>query len=299
MFQVEEDDEVLQSTIAESAHEIIQKYHDYENAAELVTTLKFIARKPRTIAEKVRNADTAIMIKNINKADDNQEKWFQALLANFQSTQDKDVLKCIMNWSNLCNEDDVVRLLNIYVQNHDKEIKEVVLKSASTLTLEKLMTVCTRHFYTNKFSHVLSDNIEQELTTLINNNECSDLTRNLLFLFLQNPEQVLLLLYKMCLSSSYIESLNHFFDCIKEISKIDYIGISILHKEILSNRICEKNVEQHVKLFKTLWKVGFLNEDIIWNKLFHGLLKDFKENRFENLEFLLEVILVSFYFSCM
>lgn len=56
--------------------------------------LKSIARKPKTIAERIQEADSSMMVKMVDEAGEHQILWFRALL-NMQLLSDVKVIECV------------------------------------------------------------------------------------------------------------------------------------------------------------------------------------------------------------
>lgn len=56
--------------------------------------LKSIARKPKTIAERIQEADSSTIVKMVDDAGEHQILWFRALL-NMQALSDVKVIECV------------------------------------------------------------------------------------------------------------------------------------------------------------------------------------------------------------
>lgn len=80
--------------VASSAYLVVEKYQNNKLATELVTMLKSIARRPKTIAERIQEADVSTIIKMVDDAGEHQILWFRALL-NTQTLSDVKVIECV------------------------------------------------------------------------------------------------------------------------------------------------------------------------------------------------------------
>ncbi|KAJ8933257.1 hypothetical protein NQ314_014138, partial [Rhamnusium bicolor] len=238
---INEDDQPLQSTISEKAYLVVEKYQKYEEAEELISMLNMIAKKPKTLAERIKEADISMLINKIYKNDQDQKSWFQALL-NTPIFRNNEAVKCVDVWAHLCDENDVTRLLNLSIQSNNAEAKKLAIKCASTLNLEKLILVSIRHFYENKFKNILNEDIEPQLMVIFNKvNEMTniedDFVKEISLLLLQNPKVVFAYLYNECLKNIfYTNCLRDTFSNIKEIAKIENIGADILKDVMLKNK---------------------------------------------------------------
>lgn len=303
MFQIDEEEENLQCSVSEKAYLVIETFHKSNEAAELVSMLGAIAKKPLSITELVQKSDMSTIIKMINKEDCNQEKWFRALFTT-QVFKNKEALNCINRWAHLCNEDDVTLLLNLNTQTNDEEFRKLIVKCATCLSLEKLMVVCTKHFYRNKFSHILDEYIGPSITTLFNKlNEnkllLSDLEKDLILLLLKNPLAFFIHIISECVKNKfYTDCMSVTFERIKEISKIDNIGI-VLMKEVMNKIIPNsQNITNYTYLFVKLYAIGYFTlEDLILKILFPIIKQSNEEGRLEEVINVLQIITVKYCFN--
>lgn len=287
--------------MSEKAYEVIESYHKRNETAELVIMLGAIAKKPLSISELLQKSDTPTIIKMIDKADCNQEKWFRALFTT-QVSKNKEALNCINRWAHLCNEDDVTLLLNLNTQSGNEELRKIIIKCSTCLSLDKLMAVCTKHFYRNKFSHVLDENIGPSITILFNKlNQngllSDDLQKDIILLLLKNPLVFLTHIKSECAKNKfYTDCMSATFERIKEISKIDNIGV-VSMKEVLNEVTCNsQNITNYAYLFLKLREIGYFNlEDIILKILFPVIKQQSEEGHLEEVLSLLQVITVSIF----
>ncbi|KAJ8985405.1 hypothetical protein NQ317_017031 [Molorchus minor] len=201
--EIDEDDEPLQNIISEKAYLVVEKYQKYEEAKELLTMLVSMARKPKTLTElKTRQVG------------------FQALL-NTEIFNNNKAVECVYTCAHMCTEDNVTRLLNLCIQTHNIEANKLAIKCASTLNLEKLILVITRHYYKNKFNQ-----IPMQMTVLSKIFACC-CYRILQFFFG--------FIYDECLKNVfYTTCLKDTFSVIKEIAEIDRIGkLTIFPKDVV------------------------------------------------------------------
>lgn len=299
MFQIEEDEKILQLSVSEKAYLVIESYHKYNKASELISMLGTFARKPLSLNELIQRADVTTVIRMVDKKDNNQEAWFKALFTT-QVFKNKEALDCIGRWPNLCNEDDLTLLLNLNVQKNDEEFHKLIIKCATCLNLEKLKIVCTRHFYRNKFSHVLNANIEPSLTILFNKlNESnllfSDLPKEVILLLLQNPIVVLTYIKNECvINKFYTDCLIDTFVKIKEISQIDDVGIMSMTEVLSKNTLNSQNVVNYAYLFRKLQDIlYFTKEDVVITILLPFMKQCHTDGRLEQLTHFLQIFIVS------
>lgn len=78
-LQINEGDEVLQSVISGKAYLVLEKYQKNKMTRELVSMLGNIARKPKTLAQRIMEADIAGKICMVDENDQHQMFWFRAL----------------------------------------------------------------------------------------------------------------------------------------------------------------------------------------------------------------------------
>nr|XP_023018014.1 uncharacterized protein LOC111507024 [Leptinotarsa decemlineata] len=295
--EIEEDEEILQTVISGKAYMVTEEYQKYPEAKELIGMLGQIAKKPLTLTELIHKADVRTMIRNVNKVNKDQRNWFKALLGT-NIFKDKAALECVKSWYHLCSEDDVSLLLDLCVNMNNFEHKEIVLKCAATLPVEKLVLVATRHFHKHKFVNMASEGIEDALTVIFNklndksSNVSEDLTGDLVFLLLQSPELVLSCLFSECLKSTFHTAcLKHTFSLIREIAKINSIGVTILHGVIERNVPSSQNVDNYMELFRNLVDTELFSNKVMILKVFYPLLKKFYEGKcFEELSYSIQIL---------
>lgn len=301
MFQIEEDGVTLQRLVSEKAYLVIESYHKFNEASELISMLGAIAKKPLSLTELIQKSDLAIIIKMINKKDNDQVAWFRALFTT-QVFKNKEALDCINRWAHLCGEDEVTLLLNLSVQTNKENFHKLIIKCASCLDVEKLLLVCTRHFYRNKFSHVLNANIGPSLTLIFNKlteNQflLDDLAKEVILLLLQNPMLVFTYINNECVRNKfYTDCLIDTFDKIKEISKIDSVGI-VSMKEVLNKNISNsQNEANFAYLLKELYNIEyFTNEEIVLKILLPSMKQCYDERRLEELINVMQIFMVSIF----
>lgn len=258
-----------------------------------------IAKKPLSITELIQTSDASVIIKMIDKNDDNQKTWFRALFTT-QVVKNKEALNCIQRWAHLCSEDDVTLLLNLSIQTNTDELHQLVIKCATCLDLEQLMLVLTRHFYRNKFSHVLNSNIGPSLTIIFNklNDKkllMDDLVKEILLLLLQNPVEVFTYITNECVKNKfYTDCLIETFDKIKEIAKIDHVGIASVKEVLDKYGINSQNRGNYAYLFKKMHEIDyFTTEDIMLRILLPCIKKWYEGECLNELSNILQTLIVS------
>ncbi|CAH1100977.1 unnamed protein product [Psylliodes chrysocephalus] len=291
------DDEILQIAVANKAYLVLQTYQKYPEASELISMLGILARKPKSLTEQIYEADINTIIKKINKKDQDQTSWFRALLKT-QIFENKKALECVRTWSHLCNENDVSVLLNWCIKLHTEESVSVFIRCASNLTLEELKIVATSHFYKNKFLNLATTDVEENLTRMLNKfkedaDMENDLTKDVLILFIQQPEVVLSYLYKECLKNNfYLKILTGTFDSIKEIVKIIDMGSNVFLNVARDNAPNSNNLNNYIELLKTLNEIHYFTNDDILLKILNSMLnKCYCDKLLEELDLVLQMFL--------
>lgn len=289
----------MQRSVSEKAYLVIESYHERNEAAELVSMLGAIAKKPLSISELVQTSDMPTIIKMINKEDCNQKKWFRTLFTT-QVSKNKEALNCINQWAHLCNEDDVTLLLNLNTQINNEEFRKLIIKCAACLSLDKLMAVCSKHFYRNRFSHILDENIGPSMTILFNklneNKLLDDLVKDSILLLLKNPLFFLTHIISECVKNTfYTDCMIVTFERIKEISKIDNVGVATM-KEVMSKPDSNyKNLMNCAYLFSKLYEIGYFTlEDILLKILFPIIKQQIEEECLGKVLYVLHIITVKY-----
>lgn len=261
-----------------------------------------IAKKPKTLSERIQVADIKMIIKKVHVKDADQKAWFQALLAT-QIFNSNDAMKCVDTWAHLCNKNDVARLLHLSCQSENEAAKNLTLKCASTLNLEELILIMTRYFYENKFSGLLpgSEKVEFQLKLIFNKmNGQMDVDENFIkdmcLLMLQNPSTVLKGIYSECLRNQcYTKYYKKLFVSIKNMMNINDFGVGILSQVISNVQPNADNVNNYIALLLVLQEIDYLTNSKIINGLLLPLLDQFRhEKGFEQLGYVLQIFLVSF-----
>nr|CAH7752908.1 unnamed protein product [Callosobruchus chinensis] len=298
--EIEQDDENLQTVIANKAYIVTEHFQGYPDAVELSAMLKTISRKPKTLTEQVREADIPKLIKNINKENRDQKVWFEALLSNSQLLDDKKALDCVQKYTSLCGESDIFHLLDLFAQTKKAALKKIIIDSSRNLSLDRLMSVMVKHFYRNKFECILSDDTEAQLTVIFNKiseTKCpvQNLQREVSLLLLQSPKAVIRFLYQECLKSSLCTKLlKGSFANLKEIAKINDVGVYVLNEVIKEDLPGPGNVKNYTELLKMLIELDYFSNETAWQKILWPLLKYSQEGQnWHCLNCTLEIILDS------
>ncbi|RZB39771.1 uncharacterized protein BDFB_006775, partial [Asbolus verrucosus] len=192
--------------------------------------------------------------------------------------------------------EDVSRLLNMSTHTKDIEAKKMVIKCASTLELDELIMVTTRHFYQNGINNNLSDDIQQQAVLLFNKikdkSVGEEFSKELHLLLLQNPEQTLSFMFSECIKNTfYVYNLKNIFPSIREIASVNSTGINALNKEIASNTPNEQNCKNYIELLNALVEVNFYTVEVVVAAIILPLLqKSFSEKDYELLKYGLEIL---------
>ncbi|XP_045462950.1 uncharacterized protein LOC123672734 isoform X1 [Harmonia axyridis] len=288
------DGQSLQSYLAESAYSINVKYGNFKPAADLVQSLKPFAAKPKDIKELIHTADLDKIVLMVNRADENQKKWFQALLFSpFYSN--KKAIECVYKWGQLCDEEDVSRILNQSASVKDEEPKKLALKCASLLSLEQLIVVVIRHFYKNGFV-ILHDN-HQELVLWFNKLKDSELVTEennleLLLFILANPDFAVHFILTECIKSEfYISSLHSCFKKLKDIWKIHDICLNNLKRIMTKTPPSLETSHSYTKLIQILYDINLITFEVFSSKIICPLLEEYyKCEKNQEMKYLLSIL---------
>ncbi|CAG9863762.1 unnamed protein product [Phyllotreta striolata] len=293
--EIDIDDQSLQMVICNKAYDFIETYQKVPEAKELINVLGPIATKPKSLSEQIFEADIGTMVKKIYKNDKDQISWFRALLQS-QFLNNKQALECIQTWSHLCGQKEASIILDLCVKQKSKELGDIFIKSASNLPLKGLKDVITAHFYRHKFSDLPCRSIDETLIHILNklkedNHNKDDLTKDILLLFVQQPEFVLGQLYNECLKNSfYLNFFKGIFDAIEEIVKINSMGVNVLLNQVKINKPNCNNVNNYIELLKTLNEIGFFTNDDVVLKFLYQILKDsYSSKMLEDVDFVLQI----------
>lgn len=294
--ETEVEDEVLQTVVSNKAYLVLEKFQKFPEAKELISVLGSIARKPKTLTEQIHEADVQKIIKKVNKKDANQKNWFKALIRT-QIFNNPESRECVRKWSHLCDDEDISILLNWCVDKNDEESVEVIIKCISHIDLEKLTIVITKHFYKNKIVNLGSTDTTKPLIDLLNKvKECSgveELAKNILILFLQKPTDVLTQLYEECLKNGfYANILKVTFKSLKEVIKINNMGVTLLFTVASNTPPNAQNVDKYKGLFAVLIEINYFNsEDVLLKILTPMVNKYVTESNLEKLDLVLQMFL--------
>lgn len=300
-FQVDKDDEPLQSLVAGKAYQVVEEYQKCKEAKELIGMLGAIAKKPKTLSERIQAANIETVIKKVHLKDQDQKAWFEGLLGT-QIFNSMDAMNCVSAWAHLCDKNDVARLLHLSRQSEDEVAKRLVLKCASTLTLQDLVLVMTRYLYENKFNGLISDSgkVDTQLKLIFNKmsgetDVDDNFIKDMCLLMLQSPDTVLKGVYGECLRNQhYTKCYESLFASVKEIVNINDFGIKVLSQVISSVQPDADNVDNYVAFLLMLQGIGYLTSGKIINGLLLPLLDRFRhEKQFEQLGYVLQIFLVS------
>ncbi|KAL3283917.1 hypothetical protein HHI36_018086 [Cryptolaemus montrouzieri] len=287
--------QTLQSEIAENAYLIMEKYQQFEPASEMIQLLKPFASKPKDLKEQIRMADLDKMVVMVNREDENQRQWFGALVFSPFFSNDKAV-ECVSNWSHLCMEEDVSRVLNLSLKVNHKEAKKLAIKCASHLSLSQLILVVTRHFYNNRFV-ILNSDVLPEIVLLFNKLKDSESMKEnvifeLLLLILQNPDASISFILTECVKNTfYVSVLRECFTKLKDILKIHDIGVNCLQKAMKTCPPNEQNHGSYVKLLQLFVDVNLFTNETLISKIINPSLAEYiKADHLKELQQILKIL---------
>lgn len=264
---MEENGEPLQTAVASVAYYVVNKFQGYQPAKQLIMMLGPIARKPKSVQELIRSADAAKIVQMIEREDENQKQWFQALF-HTQVFSDQKSMACVEKYYKLCGETEVERILSFC---RGKEIDDtkliLVLKCVSVIPLSRLVILVTRYFYSYGIHTALNNKINKEKLVLLLNKieENEQYKKEMLMLLLQNLKEFLSALYRECLKNFvYSTQLKSTFSDFKEILMVGDAALICL-QPLITPQILLENHEQLATLLKTLLETECIEYDTAIN----------------------------------
>lgn len=301
----EHEGNALQIYVNSEACLVVEKYMKYEPAKELIQYLGPIAKKPKSVKELLRTATDDDIIKMINRVDKDQKLCFTTLL-NTRIFHSKNVMECIEKWSHLSDIDDVSRMITCAKYYDNPDAKKLILKCASHLSVEDLTMTLIRYFNLYGFvKNLLVNNCKSELTLLLNrinqtkerNLSLDELEsgsiKEIQLLLLQNPEEVIFILYSECIKNMvYTFWLKHCFAAIENVLKIDHIAVRMLHKAYKNDGPKLENLKGFIHLNEMLLDTGCISNEELFEQVIRNLLEEvFNEQKIEEFKCLLAILL--------
>lgn len=260
----------LQIVVAEEAYRTIEHLEKYKPGGQLIRMLSTIARKPKTLGERILQADLSSVIFQIDHCDENRSVWFRALV-NTEVFKNEDAIKCLEKWHHLCAPDDISRLLKLCRSSRDIRL---TCKCARTLSCVDLRNVVIKFFWES--TNVWSENICNELTAFLNkfeNGDESETTKTAVLLSLQNREYTLRTLYGKCLEkSANVNKFKRIFNTIKDIMEVNSFGKTIFLEIVQKNLPKEENVVCFRDLLDALLEIKYFTETTV-NNILHLCLQ--------------------------
>lgn len=295
-MQVEENGEPLQAAVSSAAYYVINKYEGHQPAKQLIMMMSTMARKPKTVQELIESADSTKMIQMIEKSDENQKQWFQALLRTQVFSNEKSI-RCLEKYYKLCDESEVERILSFCrAKEIDDRKLNLVLKCASVIPLSSLVLVITRYFHNYGIHTALNKKSNKDkLVLLLNKMEDNEhCKKEMLLLILQNLKEVLTDLYRECLKNSvYVNQLKSIFSEFKEIFVVGNASFICLEPLIIKETILENHI-QLTALLKTLLETECIKYDIVVNQVIMLHLENFlKHDEISSVLYLMTIFNVS------
>lgn len=285
----------MQATIQEEAYKACEICSNCESMKTLSQMLAPISQKPKSIAEIINVSDTATIIKKINAVDNDQQKWFSALL-NTEIFQNQEAIECLKKWSHLCFAEDVYCILTKSSNIKDEKISNVVLKCFVHMSTEDVILTITRFYHeqgicTNYETKDLSNNLILILNKIQIEEE--SYLNSLLLLFFQNPYYVLEELFKECVKNSiYVKCLKRFFEETKIILQIESLAVKTIERTFENIKLNERNIKNYGELLNTLIEIDVLN----FHKTFR-ILKSFIIKSYQNKDYK-ELVYTLILFDC-
>ncbi|XP_066154686.1 uncharacterized protein [Euwallacea fornicatus] len=263
----------LQIVIAEKAYLVSEKYLKHKEASELISMLSNIARKPKTIAELIQDADIPTIIHMVDEKDEHQMLWFRSLF-NMSIFNVPAIVKCIERWYELIDDNTFAKMLSQPLPKDPKH-RQLIIKCALHMPLENLTKVLTTYFIRDKFEWK-EDITEQLITTFnqLHDNITDKELGDMLLLLLQNAAEFFRHLYLAGFKRS--SNLVRIFEFLKEISKVEQIGVNVLMDVLHISPPSSENVTNYVQLFRVLLNTQYFSWNFMVHNIIFSLLKQYQ-----------------------
>ncbi|XP_050293754.1 uncharacterized protein LOC126734257 [Anthonomus grandis grandis] len=293
--EIDFEDEMLQMIIAEKAYNVVNKYKDNEKANTMITMLGSFARKPRTIAERIMDADNKTKIAMVDRHNEHQKLWFRSLVDG-NIFDDPDVLSCIERWWQLCDKTVVQKMILISTPK-ERNHKDLIIKCTKNLTVSELMKYIL--IYIHKSDQHWCENISDQLTIFFNKihgtvNEEDN--RNLLLLILQNPKAF----FKHFFLQSFKNSTkgDYIFQMLKSISTLE-TAVAPLKETLSENKIFSGSLKNYLQLFETMINTEYHDWQFLAFQILLPYMEKFRrEGRLEEVKYCVQILVHFKHLSC-
>ncbi|KAK4880881.1 hypothetical protein RN001_004200 [Aquatica leii] len=273
-----EDGTPLQLIIAGEAFVSIEHLQKFKPGLTLVQMLSTIAKKPKTLTEKIQEADIETIINNVNRNKEDQIQWFRALV-NTNVFDSNDAIKCLDKWYQLCTPDDVCRLLHLSAPSSDKTL---ALKCAFALNIDDLKSVIVKYFW--KYPNDWNVDINNDLTLLFNKIQNNDqieqnLLKKIYLLLIQNRKMFLRSLYTNCFNASAnVKHFKNIFSYIKNIIEVNNVAKNTFIEVFQEHFVNDINVVASKELINALVELAYFTHVVVIRDIFQPQLKKLYEN---------------------
>lgn len=200
-------DKSMQQSIGELCYKVHSKLITLSALEEhpLVSMIQQISRKPVEIKDKINVTEDAVIVQNINSNRESRE-WIKALLYKEKLYQNQELLNIVYTNIDIYDENECYKLWSSLKQYNiseaeNKDLVELLaVKAFEKCDLSKKYSILEEHF-NNKILVDMKETpqFKNTMTALFNKliaTPDADLT-DILTVFLQNPQQVLLRVFKL------------------------------------------------------------------------------------------------------
>lgn len=243
---------LIQEKIGSLSYEVRQHLNSFEGCGMLPQMLDAIMVKPKTVDEKISDANEAEIIKNVIIRDENQPKWIDALIK-FGVVSSSEMFTVFKTIVTDLQENHYIILLNYNFSVKNPELTKIILKYIVNLELKTLINIITQYFITSGINDVFeTENFNSQLGDVLNKmiSTSEEVPKDVLTLVLQNP---MVFLHQLMIESiknpEQLSNILKIIDVIEPICGIEKNGGPFL-TEIILKFLKEYNLErQYCKLF--------------------------------------------------
>ncbi|XP_065171157.1 LOW QUALITY PROTEIN: uncharacterized protein [Atheta coriaria] len=293
--EIEEDDLPFQYAIGTEAYRVVEKYAKVKPAAELISLLTCMAKKPKSLSEIISGASVTSIVNHINDADEHQRRWFAALVRKSDIFDIPTSRECLQRWSALCTLDEVLSILEL-AMSKDESCKRLAIKCAAHLSVPNLSTLIARSFWIDQpwKTYIELTSVQPQLTLLLNKmqNGCNEeLIRNIQLLLLENPQEVIEILFRECIKTEvYVKWLEDVFRAIKNVISMNFIPLMKLEQIIKTLDELKENEQSSItQLMHMLIRTECTEVNHLFTYVFKPLILSAQDNN-ENLDVILQIL---------
>ncbi|XP_023937673.2 uncharacterized protein LOC112045636 [Bicyclus anynana] len=199
--EFEENGKSMQQSIGESCYKVLKELSDISCVSDhaVIAMLQQISCKPMNMVQVVNKSDTAVIIENINKEDDDSNQWIKALIFKDKLCEDVNLLEQVTSHLDILNELECYNLFKIlykYIKENsfNKEMQlALAIKVFERCSTGTKYDILDEHFSDACFNDNLQvPEFKSMMTEIFNkliSSQKADMS-DVLTVFLQNPREV-------------------------------------------------------------------------------------------------------------